>query len=103
MNIIKVDTVTSDYTEIPNAILTNPELTSAAKVVLCFLLSLEDEDFHITISNISKEIHMSESKVKRAVELLQQTGYLQIEKVRNGTYFGGCFWRISDTAGTYKG
>lgn len=89
------------WTKQPNAILRDKDLTSDAKIVIFFLLSIT-KNYTISIRGISKTINLSESKVKRAVELLQKTGYLRIEKVRNGSLFGGYMWLISDISGTFR-
>lgn len=89
------------WTKQPNAILRDKDLTSDAKVIIFFLLSITG-DYNIGMKGISKATNLSESKVKRAVELLQDTGYLKIIKIRNGKYFGGYKWLISDVAGVYR-
>lgn len=89
------------WTKIPNAIRHDKNLTSDAKVVIEELLSVSG-DFNISMKGIAKATHLSESKVKRAVDLLQDTGYLKILKIRNGKYFGGYKWLISDVPGVYR-
>lgn len=89
------------WTKIPNAIRHDENLTSDAKVVIEELLSVSG-DFNISMKGIAKATHLSESKVKRAVDLLQDTGYLKIVKIRNGKYFGGYKWLISDVPGVYR-
>lgn len=91
----------SGWTKQPNAILRDHSLTSDAYKVISFLLSISG-NYSISMKGIATTINLSESKVKRAVELLQDTGYLQIIKVRNGKYFGGYKWLISDTPGVYR-
>lgn len=85
----------------PNAILRDPNLTSDAKTVIYFLLSLT-KGFNLTNRSIAKTIHLSEPRVKRAIELLQKTGYLSIQKVRNGKLYSGYHWLISGFPNTYR-
>ena len=87
------------WTAQPDAVLKDVDLTSDAKVVILFLLSVS-KDFHLNTRGIAKTVHLSESKVRRAVALLQITGYLKIEKVKLGKVFG-YMWLISDVPGTY--
>lgn len=94
-------TTKKGYTKQPNAILRDSELTSDAKVVIYFLLSIS-KGFHITVKGIANSIQMSDTKVSRAVELLQKTGYISLIKVKNGTKYGGYKWLISDVSGTFR-
>ena len=87
------------WTKQPNAILRDKDLTSDAKIVIFFLLSIT-KNYTISIRGISKTINLSESKVRRATTLLQRTGYLKIEKVKVGKIFG-YKWLISDAPGVY--
>lgn len=89
------------WTKQPNALLRDKDLTSDAFKVITFLLSITG-DYNISMKGISKTINLSESKVKRAVDLLQDTGYLKIVKIRNGKLFGGYKWLISDVPGSYR-
>lgn len=89
------------WTKQPNALLRDKDLTSDAFKVITFLLSITG-DYSISMKGISKTINLSESKVKRAVDLLQDTGYLKIVKIRNGKLFGGYKWLISDVPGSYR-
>lgn len=92
-------TTKKGWTKQPNAMLRDQNLTSDAYKVISFLLSVTG-DYNISIKGISKTINLSESKVKRAVALLQRNGYLKIEKVKLGKVFG-CRWLISDAPGVY--
>lgn len=94
-----IRTVKKGWTKQPNAIIRDKNLTSDAYKVISFLLSVTG-DYNISIKGISKTINLSESKVKRAVALLQRNGYLKIEKVKLGKVFG-CRWLISDAPGVY--
>lgn len=89
------------YTKQPNAILRDPELTSDAKVVIFFLLSLSN-GFHLTTKSIISTIHLSKGRAERAIELLQKTGYISISKVKDGTKYGGYTWQIADVHGNFR-
>ena len=100
-NYVKTLTTKKGWTKQPNSILHDNELTSDAKVVIYELLSVTG-DYNISIKGISKTTNLSEAKVKRAVKLLQDVGYLQIVKVRNGKYFAGYKWLFADAPGAYR-
>ncbi len=92
------------FTRVPNAILRDGNLTSDAKVIIYFLLSLtkSKNGYHLTTQSIISTVHISKSRVEKAIELLQKTGYLSIEKVKDGNRYGGYKWLISDVSGAFR-
>lgn len=102
-SITRTNTTYSGYGEIPITILVDPRLTTQARVVLIFILTLPYKGFSLTTSNIAHATHMTVQTVSRAVKLLKDTGYISIEPLRTqGKLYGGYFWHISDTAGTFN-
>jgi hypothetical protein len=89
------------WTKIPNSIRHDKNLTSDAKVVLEELLSVSG-DYHISEAGISSSIHISLERVKKAVKLLKDTGYLDVLKQTNNSRFTGYVWKISDTPGALR-
>lgn len=101
-SITRMNQTLKGHSEIPITILVDPRLTTQARVVLIFILTLPYEGFSLTVSNIANAIHMSQPMVRKAVNLLKDTGYISIERIRmHRTLYGGYFWRVSDTAGTF--
>lgn len=99
-NYYQVKEVKRGWTKLPNAILHDEKLTSDAKVIIFELLSVSGE-YHISITGISSTVHLSVERVKKAIKLLKEVGYLQVDRVKNGTQFGGCVWRIADINGKF--
>lgn len=89
------------WTKIPNAIRHDEKLTSDAKVVIEELLAVSG-DYHIHESGIASALNLSLVRVKKAIKLLKDTGYIQITYVKNGSRFGGCEWGISDTSSVFQ-
>lgn len=74
------------YTRQPNAILRDEGLTSDAKVIIYFLLSLtkSKKGYHLTTQSIISTVHISKSRVEKAIELLQKTGIYPLKKSKMG-------------------
>lgn len=85
--------VKKNFTKIPNSIIKDKELTSDAFRVISFLLSL-GEGFHITTNSIIGNTHLTERRVRMAIKLLQDVGYITIFRTKSSGKFDGCFWEI---------
>lgn len=94
-------TIKKGCTYQPNAILRDKNLTSDAVRVIYFLLSTT-KGFHLNTRGIAKTLGLSESKVKRAISLLESTGYIRIERVKTRKLFEGYKWLIADVSGFYR-
>jgi biotin operon repressor len=99
-NYYHIKTVSRGWTKLPNAIRHDKNLTSDAKVIIEELLSVSG-DFHISENSIASSVNLSLERVKKAIRLLKNTGYIQIIRLKDGTRFVGCQWGISDTGGTF--
>ena len=100
-NYNKTITTKRGWTKQPNAVLHDKELTSDAKVILYELLSISG-DFHISESGLSHSINISLARVKKAVKLLKDTGYIEVFRIMNNGRLAGYYWKISDVNGTYR-
>ena len=98
-----IRTVKKGWTKQPNGILHDEKLTSDAKVVLYYLLSVSG-DYHISEAGIASSIHISLERVKKAVKLLKSTGYINVSRVMNNNRLSGYNWTIADANGAlHKG
>jgi hypothetical protein len=64
----------SNFTQIPNDILRNPELSSKAKIVLCLFLS-NRKGWVTHISSLGQYLKEGESAIKSALSELKSNGY----------------------------
>ena len=101
LNYYQILNVKRGWRKIPHTVFYDEALTSDAKVVMSELLSVSGE-YHISEAGIAKSLHLSLERTKKAIRLLKSTGYIQISHIKDGTRFGGCEWRISDTKGTFQ-
>lgn len=87
-----------DFTQIPNELLRNPEISAKAKALLCLLLSNKEgwKSYMITIQRMMKE---GEVAIRAAISELEVFGYLRRLKYRDKAtkVWKGGFWAYTDT------
>ena len=94
--------VSSNFTQISNNILRNPELSAKAKGILCLLLS-NQQGWRSHVSTITQMMADGETSIRSGLKELEQMGYLaripyreKNTKIRRGT-----IWCYTDTPRTY--
>jgi hypothetical protein len=94
--------ITKEFTQVPNDLLRNPKLSFKAKGILCLLLSNKKGWYSYleTIKQMSKE---GEDALRNGIAELEEFGYLlriqfrdKKTKVRRGS-----FWAYTDTPGNF--
>lgn len=86
-----------NFTQIPNDIIRNPELTSKAKTVLCILLSNREgwKSYIVSLCGMMKE---GQTSIKNALKELEKFGFLiriQYRRIDNGR-MKGYVWFYTD-------
>ena len=74
------------FTRISNQIIESPQLSSKAKMVLCFLLS-RPETWQVSPSGIARYLKEGVDYVRSGLKELEQAGYLQIDRTQKQTRF----------------
>ena len=87
---------TSDYTQIPNSILRDPNLNPQDKGVLCYMLSMPP-DWRFSYKTLGASLGIGETSLKSSVGNLQRVGYLHISKEKVGGKYASAVWNVSDT------
>ncbi len=86
-----------NFTQIPNALLRNPEISGKAKAILCLLLSNKKgwKSYIITIDKMMKE---GIDAIRSGIKELEQAGYLKRVKYRDKEtkIWKGSFWAYTD-------
>lgn len=89
--------VSKNFTQIPNEMLRNPEISGKAKALLCILLSNKDgwTTYIRALSGLMKE---GEVAIRSAIDELEAFGYLMRVKYRceKTKAWRGSFWVYSD-------
>lgn len=88
MSIIKRAKRDSGYAVLPNAVTQNKELSWEARGMLCYLLSLPD-DWEISVVHLIGQSPAGETKTRRIIKELEESGYLVRERKQNvaGTFY----------------
>lgn len=76
--------VESNYTQIPNSFLRNPEISGKAKALLCLLLS-NNENWHSCIETISTMMKEQRDAILSGLNELKKFGYFTTLKYRDLT------------------
>jgi hypothetical protein len=90
--------VQKEYTQIPNEILRNSNISGKAKALLCLLLSNKD-GWRSYVGAIKKYMMEKETSIRSSLNELESHGYLMKVKYRDASSktFQGTFWAYSDT------
>jgi len=89
--------VSKNFTQVPDRLLRNPDITHKAKSILCLLLTKKEGwTSHMTsLCEMSKE---GESAIRSALKELEEHGYLLRLKYRDrNKRWVGSFWAYTDT------
>jgi len=89
--------VSKNFTQVPNRLLRNPDITHKAKSILCLLLSNKEgwTSYMASLCKMSKE---GESAIRSALKELEEHGYLLRLKYRDrNKRWVGSFWAYTDT------
>lgn len=80
----------NDFTQVPNDILQDPELTWKAKGLLCYLLSLHD-DWVVHVSELHSHSKEGLAATRTAFKELQEAGYILSRRVKqdSGNLYAG--------------
>lgn len=94
---------TKEFTQIPNELLRNPEISGKAKALLCLLLSNREgwKSYIITIQKMMKE---GEVAIRAAISELEKFGYLLRLKYRDKEtkVWKGSFWAYTDLPNEFQ-
>ena len=74
--------LTKDFTQVPNALLRNPNITSKAKAILCLLLSNKN-GWHSHITVIQKMMKEGTDAIQSGLQELEKHGHLIRLKYRD--------------------
>ncbi len=95
--------VLKEFTQIPNAMLRNPEISGKAKAILCLLLSNSDgwSSYVDTIISMMKE---EKDAIASGLHELEYHGYLLRMRYRDTKTksFKGVLWAYTDTPNTFN-
>lgn len=96
--VIHRDQHTQNFTVISNHVIRDTKISYHARYLMSWLLSFNPQDeFKYTLEFISRKIDMPLSRVRTCVQELQDAGYIQLERTRNGARYGHYKWVISET------
>jgi hypothetical protein len=89
--------ITKEFTQIPNELLRNPEISGKAKALLCLLLS-NKEGWKSCISGISKMMKEGSDAINSGINELEEYGYLIRVRYRDKKTktWKGSFWAYTD-------
>ncbi len=87
----------SNFTTIPNTLLTDPHLSCRDKGLLVWMLS-KPPDWSFSKSGISRELTLDGlASIQSSMKVLQAAGYLRIERKRdNQGKLSAAVWTVSD-------
>ncbi len=90
--------VDKDFTQIPNDILRNPEISGKGKAILCLLLS-NREGWKSHLTTIGRMMKEGDDALRSGIEELEEFGYLARLKYRNkkDKKWIGALWAYTDT------
>jgi hypothetical protein len=88
----------SNYTQIPNKLLRNPEISGKSKSLLCLLLS-NRKDWHSYVETIKTMMKEETSAINSGLKELETFGYLKRIRYRDikTKTLRGSFWAYTDT------
>lgn len=89
--------LTKDFTQVPNTLLRNPDISGKAKAILCLLLS-NKEGWHSYITTIEQMMKEGKDAISSALKELEEFKYLQRIRYREieSKKLVGSFWAYTD-------
>jgi len=95
--------ISKEFTQVPNQLLRNPDITGKAKALLCLLLSNHD-GWISHVSAIKKMMKECEDSIRAGLKELEQVDYLRRMRYRNkeGKKLVGSFWAYTDVQGLFQ-
>ena len=85
-----------NYTVISNDVIRDERLSGDAFKMLAFMLSCDDA-FEFSEKGLESILGWGRKRVRNAVDVLRQSGYLTIERLKGSHgYFGSYAWQISE-------
>ena len=92
-----------NYTQIPNDLLRNPEISGKAKALLCLLLSNSD-NWHSYFEVIKTMMKEEEHAIRSGLKELEKFGYLKRVRYRDNTTkkLKGSFWAYCNTPFSFE-
>jgi hypothetical protein len=89
--------ITKEFTQIPNELLRNPEISGKAKALLCLLLS-NKEGWKSCVSGIGKMMKEGADAINSGINELEEHGYLIRVRYRDKKTktWKGSFWAYTD-------
>ena len=95
--------LTKNFTQVPNSLLRNPEISCKAKAILCLLLS-NKEGWHSHMTTLRKMMREGPDALQSGLQELEKHGYLIRSKYRNKKtkIWVGSFWAYTDIPGQFN-
>lgn len=95
--------LTKNFTQVPNDLLRNPNITSKAKAILCLLLS-NKEGWHSHLNVIRTMIREGPDAIQSGLQELEKHGYLFRSRYRDKKtkVWKGSFWAYTDIPGQFN-
>jgi hypothetical protein len=92
-----------DFTQIPNQLLRNPDISGKAKALLCVLLS-NKEGWHTYLTSLRKTMKEGVEALRSGVKELEEHNYLLRIKYKNKQtkQYAGAFWAYTDVPGDFN-
>lgn len=93
----------TNFTQIPNSLLRNPNVSAKAKTILSILLS-NKEGWHSCMSSFLKMMKEGKDAIQSGVQELEEYHYLLRIKYRDkkSKIWKGSFWAYTDTPGKFE-
>lgn len=94
--------LSSEFTQVPNDLLRNPEISAKAKAILCLLLS-NKEGWHSHLNIISTMMKEGRDAIQNGLSELEKFGYLTRIRYRDKEtkVWKGSFWAYTDMPGYF--
>ena len=89
--------ITKDFTQVPNQLLRNPNISGKAKAILCLLLS-NKEGWHTYFATMKKMMKEQDEALRSGIKELEENGYLVRVKYRDKRtkHYAGLLWAYTD-------
>jgi hypothetical protein len=89
--------IPDNFTQVPNDLLRNPNITGKSKAILCLLLS-NQEGWHSCIEGIKMMMKEQRDAIRSGLTELEEFGYLKRINYRDKTTktFAGSFWAYTN-------
>lgn len=96
--VIDRDQHSRNFTVLSNHILRDTNISYHARYLMSWLLSYTPkQDFKYTLEMIARKTEMPLTRVRSSIQELQDAGYLELKRTRNGARYGHYMWHLYET------